>query len=312
MMRLNSLQIIFSCAAVLFALGCHSDKKPKAAGIATKQVKKYTWTTNQLLEYMRVSPADTASVNALTAYGIFRPSDSCTGYYTITPAAAFDETTTEMQLLSAQGSVLDRARYIRDYLYTRVPELYLDNDLHYHVDDSIDTGNFLRLMDRYKRAEAAALCVQYAQLCKLLIDRFDNAPIEPVVKVVSMNKDSGFLLNHTVCLVYLEQKNYCQGIVIDAMYGYLFIGGNKEQNTGYFEHAGLEIRRQKRFLTNRVWPCNLVCDSLARYYQTSPGAISKYELHEPENIRLLNPLFFNYSQYGHDLNRLLQTNAPAL
>ncbi len=269
--------------------------------LAPQTVKRFAWSLSDLCSYFNIKAGDTATLHNMINYGFYR-NDSCTGYYQINAPLSFNKTEAELQAIFNREGDIARARLLINYLYTTVPELYIDTGLRANFDYTITLSNAVQLINDYKAATHVALCGQYAELFRAIWQLYDSAANKPVLKVASMSISEGYWLNHTVCLLY--SYNGGQPVVIDVMYGYLYQPGS-----GRLEYADMQVLRHKRFLTNKIWPCNFLADSLAQYYLTPPKALTNYELHERERIELLNPNGFDESRFMHDLDRLLRENA---
>lgn len=309
---------------LLFFSSCFSDKKNKTELPDSPELKiaKKRWTREDFIRFLKIDMEDTAYLNRILAQDIFRENDTCTGYYVIRKPMNFLNTEKEIKEVFSGNTQITQMTALRDYLYATVPELYIDPIEKYRFNYKLAPDNCMENLERLKQGKEVALCGQYSSLVKLLWESNSSLPTEKLISV-SMNQDSGYLLNHTVCVFYFRENNQLCGVVLDAMFGYLYPMHNgkpvtlekaekafHQNNLSEFEaeYAAPQILNNKRFLTDSIWPCNFVED-VAEYYQCLPEALKKYELHQPENISLLNIEKFNQKQYEEDLMKLVLLNS---
>lgn len=296
-------------AAILWAMfglllcGCGTDAPPPTDATA--------WDTEQFRAYFGLSDKE---VEHFIAKGIFNPDDTCTTQVNVLPQRTLPEITNEDVGDHGIRSLMPMIAR----LHTTVPELYKDTGNTYTFDYQVTAENLYPLPQDARDGKLAALCGEYAQFLNIMWQRsFPDAPDE--IRIASMNRPE-YAVEHTVNLIYWEQRGRQYGLVADAMYGHIFPLGadmlpipldSLPVATGLrMKHLNEDMLANKRFLTDRIWPCNLV-DPVSHPYHLAPeGALRKYELLMPENITELFPKGFTRADYEKDLLRLLLAGRP--
>jgi hypothetical protein len=219
----------------------------------------------------------------------------------------------KLATLKQMKSKYESVKELTFFLYSNIPELYIDTEFKNHKPAEINKDNALSLLQEFADCKKTALCGEYAAFAKYTCEYVGAKEFE--VKICSMSLNDGYLLNHTVAIIMYLKNNEPEYYVIDAMYGYVLKiphevidGKMSEEMVGNLDYLSDEQLKQKRFLTNKIWPCNFSMNYIIEYYYTPAGSLAKFEFNEPENIQLLN--IYNYSEriYKRDLIRLVKAS----
>jgi hypothetical protein len=269
------------------------------------------WDTEQFQAYFGLSDEE---VEFFIEKGIFDPDDTCTTQVTVLPQRTLPDVSSEK--VGETGIRMLMPMLAR--LHTTVPELYIDTGNTYAFNYQVTADNLGLLLDEARAGKLAALCGEYAQFVQVLWQyNFPDARDE--MRIASMNRPE-FEVAHTVNLIYWQEDGVQYGLVADAMYGYVFpLYGNNMPvlldslpvaTDLRMRHLNDDMLNNKRFLTDRIWPCNLVDPMRFAYHRAPKGALRSYELVMPENITELFPKGFTRADYERDLLRLLLAGRP--
>ncbi len=246
------IQLLFY---VFFVFLCRASDKEKKTKVQNSH-PKYSWSTTELMRYFT---KDTHSliVNELSSKGFFRPNDTCAGFVQI---GKHKNKPNEVKI--SQKDSLEKELYkLCAFLYTNAPQYYIDTgltDKQYQITEK-----------RLKQALVAAqngrltmMCGEYALFVQLFLKMY-----LPNVRtaIASMDTSMGYGIDHTVCIVFLHQSN--KAIVVDPMFGYIYSCKINDSNTSNLLFLPEDILRKKRFLTNRIWPCNFTHPEAEYYFR---------------------------------------------
>jgi hypothetical protein len=269
------------------------------------------WDREQFGNYFGLSDEE---VQHLIDIGMFDPEYSCSAQVTVLPQRIIPQKQIADTLQPGTAALLE----MMALLHATVPELYIDTGNTYAFEYEVTTDNLYTLLQDARDGKLAALCGEYAQFLKVMWQRsFRDAPFD--MRIASMNRPQ-YAVEHTVNLVYWEDNGVRYGLVADAMYGHVFpvddqglpvpLDSLPRAEERLMMHLSTEVREAKRFLTDRIWPCNLVDPQWHPYHLASEGALRSYELLMPKDIALLYPQEFWHDDYERELLRLLLAARP--
>ncbi|MCF8257813.1 MAG: hypothetical protein K9J06_09675 [Flavobacteriales bacterium] len=264
------------------------------------------WSMNRFLIYFGLSEEQ---AQYFIDMGIFDPTDTCTAQATVLPELALPHPALSDTLQPGTEALLQ----MMALLHTALPELYIDTGNTYTFDYEVTADNLDRLLQEGQDGQLAALCGEYAQFLQVIWQRsFPDAPYE--MRIASTDRPD-YAVAHTVNLLFWQENGVQYGLVADAMYGQIFpvdaagrpvpLALMADEDGKHMLHLGAEVLNAKRFLTDRIWPCNLVNPTRHSYHHAPAGALRAYELLMPENIALLFPQDFTQRDYERELLRLL-------
>jgi len=301
-------------ALVLFALLLH------AVGLSPDQrVAPKTWQMADAVRYCNTRHMDTSIISRLIKLDLFRVNSTCTDSITVHTPLLLNDPEQSLLAIFSSGTAFLKAKALCEYLYTTVPELYIDDAKSHPMNYQINEKNIFPMLQNLQQSKEAAFCAQYAALTKTLLE-LNLSSIYSTTADVYDSTDIKF--HHIVCFFYYKENDSTVGLVIDAMYGYLFPAKNSEAVTlsgikdkksdikNYMTFIPDSILSQKRFLTDSIWPCNFLCENIFSYYKGLKGSLKKYELHQVEDIRLLGMQPLDTTAYTRGLYKALQKNKP--
>ena len=286
-------------------------------------IKLQSWKRMDVIKYCRKNQIDTGIVGHLIELALFRENVQCIDTLRLHAPVQLPAVKESVEKIFAHEELYQMAMSLCEYIYTTVPEMYLDNDGSYAIKYKINKNDLFKTLSDLQSGSEVAQCGEYASLASELLTSASLGGKGIIASTRSMSTDSGQQYNHIVCVFYQRRGDRVYGVVIDPMYGYIFPARgsailelsdlqNKEDFTnGYLSYLPDSILSQKRFLTDSIWPCNFLSALECSYYKGERHALKLYELHQAEDIRLLNFKPMDTLRYERDLRDILIKNIPA-
>jgi hypothetical protein len=286
---MKSLQLVLY---VLVVFMCHASDKEKKTKVHNRH-HKYSWSTDELVRFFDI---DTSKVKTLISTGIFRPDDTCTGFVHIKKS----KDKLQRIRISQNDPLEQQLLKLCALLYTNVHQNYTDTGLT-DVPFQITERRLKQDIIAANNGEFTVMCGEYA----LFVQYFLKIILPNVrTNIVSMNVPAGYGIDHTVCIVYTPTN---KAIVVDPMFGYIYSYNINDSTAGEVLFLPEKILRKKRFLTNRIWPCNFTYPDAAYYFAPKKSNF-KYELQQKLDIEIFFPPQYSLVDYQRDLKRLCNEN----
>lgn len=276
-------------------------------------VDKYKWEIADFENYFNTE--DSTLLISSVKKGIFRPNQDCHGTIIISTNDYPKNIKHELAEIQKQETTLKRIIHSISLLYQTIPQFYIDTGITYNFDYEISNKNFLSLLTKATRGEVAALCNNYASFSEALWRYVFPNDKDVKIMTVSMSVPE-YNVSHTFNIFQFLENEIQYRIIVDAMYGYIFPVKNgviiplesilnTDNLPEMIHYVNQETLSNKRFLTNKIWPCNIVQENITQYFLALPGALAKYELREPEKIEFLFPENYTIENYTLDLINIL-------
>lgn len=211
---------------------------------------------------------------------------------------------------------------ITSYLYKTLPIIYIDKEIQYSFDYQIDNKNWKTNIEAAKQGKLAALCGNYSAFFKVMfLSSFESEHgKKPQIKIISFNRPDD-MIDHTLNLISWQEEGQNFYLFVDAMYGYVFpiknnqaLSIEKLENDSvaeFFKFIDSDDLHQKRFLTNKIWPCNFSPSSEMIYYKTKDESITKYETLGVDKIEYLFQKDETMNDYAVFLKNYLLSVSPS-
>lgn len=280
------------------------------------------WNTAQLKKYFKENNFDDSFIEAIISKGYFNPQQTCNQPDTILPTRAPDTSNAQWH---KQATSYAQLTSLCHYLYTTLPMAYYDRLLAGYYNFNIQHDSLAYFLQQAHAGQQTFICTHYCQFAQLLWQQ--HAPTNnALVKTISIKTTPLNSAPHAINIFYFKTPQGWQGVALDALYGYLF--PIKNNNSFYLvnemqvypkaqfsapaamQYAQADILNHKRFLTNRVWPCNLGKYTQRQYYHLPPNALYAFEMHEAEHIEMLDIEHFNKAAYQQLLLQAIIDNRP--
>jgi len=289
-------------------------------------IKKYKWTTEDVNNYFNLNPEDSFFINKAINDGVFRPDDSCNGNNIVVyKKLVRTNTNQELEAIFHDSVTFNKLEKLAAYLYKTVPEIYIDTGINYSFNYRITNRSVIQNLNSAKKGELAALCYQYSEFTKTLWELFNKDDKNLKVRICSMEPPK-YGVNHTVAVFYYINDRKLFGVASNGMYGYTYpysdeagyidinelkcLNDKKSASELSLHYIDSSSLNKKRFLTNKIWPCNIVNDKLVKYFQLPKNALTRFELNEPENIGIIFSNGYDLNDYKLDLSKLIIENQP--
>ncbi len=259
--------------------------------------------------------------------GFFRPNDTCKDFQIVFPSMKIwqSQTDNELQAIFGLHTNEKTARALSDYFYKNIPELFIDTTYNFDFVYEITNENIVPLIDMGKEGKIAAICTNYTDFIEQAWHKY-RPNGQDIVLSVNIDSFSNYPLSHKVNLIYFKDENTYKALVLDANFGYLYplkedgelfsIEELESVNLDSFSHtfslrfSKEDVLKNKRFLTNHIWPCTYMKSEEAQYFYTQKGALRKYEIHDKESLELLNIEYYTPIIFQKTILNALVKNTP--